>query len=199
MVCVAAWAIAAEEDPENILQNGDFELQFQGWLFWTEGGAIAERQIDDKEMEPIDGKNVAYVKIDKAGTGGNHIQFYQGPFLLKEGDEYTFSVWGKTDGDPQPVELRVLKHENPWTNYALEAVNFTDTWNEYSVTFIQPVDDNVSRVDLFLGRADGDVWIDHVRLYEGPYFNDGVRELPDQPVEARGKLIGVWGQIKGTL
>jgi len=198
VACVSSWAIAAEEDPVNILQNEGFEIQFESWLFWIQGEAVAERLIDSKD-DPIDGENVAYVEIHNNGVGGNDIQFYQGPFALEKDKTYTLSVWGKTDGDPQPVELRVLKHEDPWTGYGMNAVRFTDTWNEYSVTFEQPVDDAVARMDLFLGNAENGIWIDHVRLYEGEYFNDGVRELPGQPVEARDRIIGLWGRIKGGL
>ena len=187
---------AGGEEPENIIQNGDFEAQFQSWLFWTEGGAVAERQIDSKKVDPIDGRSVAYVKIGNGGGGFNHIQFYQGPFTLKKGKEYTFCVWGKSDGEPRPVQLRVLHHENPWTNYAMRDVTFNDSWNEYTVTFTQPVDDNVARVDLFLGTSKVDVWLDHVRLYEGEYFNDEVWELPDQQVDSQGKLAAAWGAVK---
>ena len=42
-----------EEEPENIIKNGGFEFQFQDWLFWTEGGAVAERQAVSKKVEPI--------------------------------------------------------------------------------------------------------------------------------------------------
>ena len=199
VACINAWAVDDEEEHVNILQNEGFEIQFENWLFWTEGKAVAERLIDNKEKDPIDGENVAFVEIHNSGAGGNEIQFYQGPFALEKDKTYTLSVWGKTDDDPQPVELRVLKHEDPWTGYAVKLVKFTDTWDEYSVTFDQTVDDNVARMDLFLGNAENGIWIDHVRLHEGEYFNDDVHELPGQPVEARDRIIGLWGRIKRGL
>lgn len=184
-----------EEEPENIIKNGGFEFQFQDWLFWTEGGAVAERQAVSKKVEPIDGENVAYVQIGNGGGGFNHIQFYQGPFTLKKGKKYTFCVWARSDGE-RPARLLVLHHQDPWTNYTTKEVTFNDSWNEYTVTFDQPVDDNVARIDFFLGTSDVDVWLDHVRLYEGEYFDDGVRQLPDQPVDLQGKLAATWGRIK---
>ena len=190
----AAWA--ADEEPENIIKNPDFEMNYDNWQFWTEGGAVAERLIESKKVEPVVGDNVAYVRIDKAGTGGNHIQFYQGPLVLNKDTTYTLSVWAKSDDKPQPVELKVIKHQNPWTNYKTQAVTFTPEWKEFNVTFKQPEDDPIGRVDIFLGRADGDVWIDHVRLYEGDYFNDEVREMPDEAVEPAAKLATTWANIK---
>ena len=191
-------AYAQDEELENIIQNGDFEAQFQNWLFWTQDGAVADRFIDSKEIEPIDGRSVAYVKIEAQGAGGtgNQVQFYQGPFVLKEGRKYTLSVWMMGGEGGEQVSILVLKHENPWTNYVSKPITLKNEWDEYNLTFTQPVDDDMGRVDFFLGTTEGDIWIDHVRLYEGEYFNDGVRELPGQPVEPQSKLPITWGTIR---
>ena len=191
-------AYAQDEELENIIQNGDFEAQFQNWLFWTEGGAVAERFIDSKETEPVDGENVAYVKIEAQGAGGtgNQVQFYQGPFTLKKGRKYTLSVWMMGGEGGEQVSISVLKHESPWTNYGSKPITLENEWDEYNLTFTQPVDDNMVRVDFFLGTTEGDIWIDHARLYEGEYFDDAIRGLPERPVESQSKLPVTWGIIK---
>ena len=198
ILLICSVAQAQDEEPENIIQNGDFEAQFQSWLFWTQDGALAERLIDSKKVEPIDGKSVAYVRIDKQGAGGtgNQVQFYQGPFPLKKGKKYTLSVWMMGGEGGEQVSLLVLKHENPWTTYGSKPVTLKKEWDEYNLTFTQPVDDAIGRVDFFLGTTEGDIWIDHVRLYEGEYFNDGIRELPEQTVKPQVKLLTTWGKIK---
>ena len=96
----------------------------------------------------------------------------------------------------EQVSLLVLKHENPWTTYGSKPVTLKKEWDEYNLTFTQPVDDDIVRVDFFLGTTEGDIWIDHARLYEGEYFNDGVRGLPERPVEPQSKLPITWGTIK---
>ena len=195
LICATVWAI--DEEPENMIQNPDFEAQFQSWLFWTKAeDALAERQIVSKKIEPIVGDNIAYVQIDAGGPGAANVQFYQAPFTLKKGKKYTFCAWAKSDEEPRAVTMTVIHHADPWTTYGSKSVTFTEEWNEYSVTFTQPVDDNNARIDFFLGISDVDVWIDHVRLYEGEYFNDGVRELPYQPVDSQGKLATTWGKMK---
>jgi hypothetical protein len=195
---ISSVAQAQDEEPENIIQNGDFEAQFQNWLFWTQDGALAERFIDSRKVEPIDGKTVAYVRIDKQGAGGtgNQVQFYQGPFPLKQGQKYTLSVWMMGGEGGEQVSILVLKHENPWTNYGSQFITLKEEWDEYSLTFTQPVDDQIGRIDFFLGTTEGDIWIDHVRLYEGEYFNDGIKELPKQTVQPESKLPTTWGNIK---
>ena len=131
LACVTVWA--ADEEPENIIRNGDFEAQFQDWSFWTEGGAVAMRLIDSKEVEPIDGDSVAYVDIDKKSTGGNHIQFFQGTFPLKKDEKYTLSVWMMGGEGGEPVELKVIRHENPWTTYAAKTIALKQEWSEYII------------------------------------------------------------------
>jgi hypothetical protein len=199
LILLACFLAHAQDDElENIIQNGDFEAQFQSWLFWTEGGAVAERFIDSKEIEPIDGRSVAYVRIDAQGAGGtgNQVQFYQGPFPLKDGRKYTLSVWMMGGEGGEQVSILVLKHENPWTNYGSQAITLKNEWDEYNLTFKQPVDDDMGRVDFFLGTTEGDIWIDHARLYEGEYFDDAIRGLPERPVEPESILPITWGVIK---
>ncbi len=194
--------IVQAQEPENIILNGDFETQFTSWLFWTEGGAVAERFIENKNVEPVDGESVAYVRIDNkgAGGGGNQVQFYQGPFVLKKGKKYTTCAWMMGGEGGEQVSMLVLKHVDPWTNYGSKAITLGTEWSEFSFTFTQPADEPSTRIDLFLGTAEGDIWIDHVRLYEGDYFDDGIREKPDKSVEPQSKLSVTWGKIKlGTL
>ncbi|MCY4552586.1 MAG: carbohydrate binding domain-containing protein, partial [Candidatus Poribacteria bacterium] len=81
----------AEKLPENILNNGDFDLKLDGWHHWTHADAAALFQTEGKKAEPIAGKNAAYVKISKAGALW-HIQFYQQPFTLEKGTTYTYNL-----------------------------------------------------------------------------------------------------------
>jgi len=194
-------SIVQAQDPENIIANGDFEAQFANWSFWTEGGAVAERFIESKKIEPVDGESVAYVKIDNqgAGGGGNQVQFYQGPFVIKKGKKYTVSAWMMGGEGGEQVSIFVLKHVEPWTGYGNRAITLKTEWDEYSFTFTQPVDDPDGRLDFFLGTARGDIWIDHVRLYEGEYFDDGVKERPGKSVDAQSKLATTWGSIRRIL
>ena len=57
----------AAKPPENILNNGDFDLNLEGWHHWTHADAAALFQTEGKRAEPVVGKKVAYVKISKAG------------------------------------------------------------------------------------------------------------------------------------
>lgn len=191
-------SIVQAQEPDNIVLNGDFESQFANWSFWTQDGAVAERFIESKKVDPIDGESVAYVKITSKGAGGtgNQVQFYQGPFLLNKGKKYTVSAWMMCDGGGEQITIHVLKHVDPWTGYGNKTVTLGKEWDEFSFTFTQPADEPNTRLDFFLGTAKGDIWIDHVRLYEGEYFDDNVRKKPNKAVEPRSKLSVTWGDIK---
>lgn len=193
LVC-APFGICADP-PENIVMNGDFESLTQNWDFWTEPDAIAEWHVLNKKVDPIDGDNVAYVKVTKGGAAWNCIQFYQGGLTLNI-KKYTLCVWGKSNVDRRPVFLAVHHHEDPWTMYGSINIALETSWKEYTLTFNQPVADNNARVNIGLGGSMGDVWVDHVRLYEGVYFNDEVRKPSKQAVGLQGKLTTTWGNIK---
>jgi len=192
-------SIVQAQDPENIINNGDFEAQFDAWLFWTQDGAVAERFIENKKVEPVDGESVAYVKIDNQGAGGtnNQVQFYQGPFVIKKDKKYTVSAWVMGGKGGEQISISVLKHADPWTGYGSKAITLGMQWDEYSFTFTQAVDEPNTRLDFFLGTAKGNIWIDHVRLYEGEYFDDGVKKRPGKSVDTQSKLSTTWGKIKG--
>ena len=54
--------VYAEKLPENILKNGDFDLNLEGWHHWTHADAAALFQTEGRKAEPVVGKKVAYVK-----------------------------------------------------------------------------------------------------------------------------------------
>jgi hypothetical protein len=197
LVCVSSGICV--DPPDNVVINGDFELQFQSWSFWTEGGAVAERQVVNKNIDPIDGENIAYVKVTNGGGASNHIQFYQGGITLNKDKKYTACIWAYNDVDQRPANLAIHHHENPWTGYANKNIAFGTSWAEYTLTFTQPVSDNNVRVNISLGGSKGDVWVDHVRIYEGEYFDDEVRK-PAKPksVDSLDKLTTAWGNIKSS-
>ena len=93
--------------PDNILKNGDFDLNLEGWHHWTHETATVLFQMEGKKAEPIVGKKVAYVKISKAGNAIWHVQFYQQPFTLEKGTTYTYSLWAKSE-KPRAVRMRII-------------------------------------------------------------------------------------------
>lgn len=196
-ICVAVIGVlggtmiaAAEKLPENILLNGDFDLNLEAWHHWTHESAGALFETEGNKAEPIAGKKAAYVKISKAGDALWHIQLYQQPFTLEKGITYTYSLWAKSEA-PRGVRMRILHQGDPWTEYAVKAINLSEEWQEFFITFDMPVDDVSSRAGIIMGSEKVDVWFDHIQLYEGEFVGEG-----PQPVEPTGKLAITWAALK---
>ena len=180
--------------PENILNNGDFDLHLQGWHHWTHESANALFQTEGKKAEPIVGKNVAYIKINKVGNALGHIQLYQQPFTLLEDTTYTYSLWAKSE-KPRNVTMRIMHQGAPWNVYSGRSIGLSEEWKEFFITFEMPVDDVSSRAGIIMGLEKVDVWIDHVRLYEGEYVSD-IEGAEPQAVEPSDKLATTWATLK---
>ena len=183
----------AEKLPENILKNGDFDLSLEGWHHWTHADAAALFQTEGKKAEPVVGKKVAYVKISKAGELW-HIQFYQQPFTLEKGTTYTYSLWAKSE-KPRNVTMRIIHQGAPWTVYSGKSIRLSEDWKEFFITFEMPVDDVSSRAGIIMGAEKVDVWLDHIRLYEGEYVAD-IEGAEPQAVESSDKLTTTWATLK---
>ena len=180
--------------PENILKNGDFDLNLEGWHHWTHADAAALFQPEGKKAEPVVGKKVAYVKISKAGGALWHIQLYQQPFTLEKGATYTYSLWAKSE-KPRSVTMRILHQGAPWNEYARKSIGLTQEWKEFFITFKMPADDVSSRAGIIMGGQKVDVWFDHIRLYEGEFISD-IEGAEPQPVEPADKLTTTWAALK---
>ena len=190
---VATLAHAAKP-PENILKNGDFDLNLEGWQHWTHAEATALFQTEGRKAEPVVGKKAVYVKISKAGGAIWHVQFYQQPFTLEKGTTYTFNLWAKSE-KPRTVRMRIIHQEDPWTEYAVKPINLSEAWQEYFVTFKMPVDDVSSRAGIVMGAEKVDVWLDHIRLYEGEFVSD-IEGAEPQAVDPADKLTTTWAALK---
>ena len=193
-LCGVVTLTYAAKPPENILNNGDFDLHLQGWHHWTHESANALFQTEGKKAEPIAGKNVAYIKINKVGNALGHIQLYQQPFTLLEGTTYTYSLWAKSE-KPRNVTMRIMHQGVPWNVYSGRSIGLSETWKEFFITFKMPVDDVSSRAGIIMGLEKVDVWIDHVRLYEGEYVSD-IEGAEPHAIEPSDKLATTWATLK---
>lgn len=180
--------------PENILKNGDFDMNLEQWAPWTHESADALFQPEGRKAEPIAGKKVAAIEIKKPGNALWHIQFYQQPFTLEKGKTYTFNLWAKSEM-PRTVRMRILHQGAPWNEYAVKEINLSETWQEFFVTFSMPADDFNSRAGIIMGGQKGDVWLDHLRLYEGEFASD-IEGAAPQAVKPTGKLTTTWASLK---
>lgn len=186
--------IYADKTPDNILKNGDFDDNLDKWHHWTHASANAVFLTEGKRAEPIIGDNAAYINIAKGGDAVGHIQLYQQPFFLVEDTVYTYGLWAKSER-PRNATMRIMHQGAPWNVYTSQIIGLTEIWKEFSITFTMPEDDANSRAGIILGTDKNDVWIDHVRLYEGEYVQD-IEGAEPHLVEPDDKLATAWAILK---
>lgn len=186
--------VHAEKFPENILKNGDFDSKLDQWHHWTHASATAVFLTEGKKAEPIIGENAAYINITKGGNAVGDIQLYQQPFFLEKDTIYTYGLWAKSVR-PRNATIRIMHQGAPWNVYISKIIILTEEWKEFFITFKMPADDGNSRAGIIMGTDKNDVWVDHVRLYEGEYVQD-IEGAEPHPVEPGGKLATTWAWIK---
>ena len=101
---------------------------------------------------------------------------------------------GKSE-KPRSIVMRILHQGAPWNEYARLAINLSEEWKEFFITFKMPADDVNSRAGIIMGAEKVDVWFDHIRVYEGEYVAD-IEGAQPQAVEPSNKLAITWAALK---
>ena len=70
LLCGIAMFAYAADPPENILKNGDFDLNLEGWHHWTHADAAALFQIEGKKAEPVVGKKLFMSRLARQASYG---------------------------------------------------------------------------------------------------------------------------------
>ncbi|MCD4798616.1 MAG: Ig-like domain-containing protein, partial [Methanosarcinales archaeon] len=156
------WDFTTEATSSNIIQNPGFESGTSPWRFYTSGTGTFS-----VASPGFEGNNAA--KLDLYSDGAN-IQFYQMGVTLEPNTRYRFSFAGySTTG--HDVNVRLIKHVSPYTNYGLNfAADLGTNWDTFTTEFTTTgftgtVDDG--RLQFWLApfaEAGDTYYIDNVRL-----------------------------------
>ena len=124
----SAEVVVHEEIEEiNLIKNSCFESGRQNWIFYTNG--TGKFNIISPGFE---GNNAAEVKL---GTIGSNIQLYYKGLTLKPNTHYRLSFAAKSSRG-HDVEVVLLKHGSPYTNYGLKQnFNLTKDWQTFTTEF----------------------------------------------------------------
>jgi len=197
MVCLifAGLTANAQDVPENMLQNADFEnIGNAPWTMWVED-ATAQAMMSIDKKEKIEGDQSLLIDIKKKG-GGKRVELHQNPLVLKKGQKLTLALWAKVPDDEVRDAIMIVNHRaDPWTSYMFKNITIKWEWTEFSNTFTMPADDNIAGVYIQLTDTTGQTWFDHFRLYEGDYIEEKLGGKP-KAVDAKNKLASTWAGIK---
>lgn len=183
----------AQDDIEIVNVNPSFENGFEGWGNYINAAASA---IFDVDKDAFEGKQCAYMDIDKVSGTNWHVGLTQDGLTLDANETYTVDFFAKADAKRViSLELKRSPALGDWEGITSEDINITEEWTEYSHTFTCVKDyDQGALFALWFGQVKGDVWIDGVRVYWGD--KQDREEVVEKSVKANGKLITQWAVIK---
>jgi len=158
------WEFTTEAVPtlNNLIQNPGFESGTSPWLFYT-----SETGDFSMASPGFEGSNAAKLALN---SGSTNIQLYQKGVTLEPDTRYwlSFSAKSNTGHD---VNVRLIKHVSPYTNYGLDFTADLDTnWHTFTTEFTtngftDTVNDGRLMFWLTPFAASGDTYfIDDIRL-----------------------------------
>ena len=195
LLVLAVLQIQAQDEIENLVNNGDFEngvVAPWNMTFKPDANGDGIMVIDNKES--LTGDSSMRVEINAAGNHKRAVHIMQEPMPVKGGKEYTYSVFMKAE-EKRPVVMNTMKAGGGAISApANKAFDLTEEWEEYWFTLEATANGNI-RVEFELGLSDVDLWIDHVMLYEGEYVDEKLIE-PQAVTKTDDMLATCWSKIK---
>ena len=172
----AAWngAASAQPGPE-LLSNGDFSRQTQGWEFQRAGGAEVQTEIVE---EPASGRRHLRVDVSRPGTQDWHVQAYVKELPVASGKTYTVSFRARAaSGAKLKLTACLMMQQAPWLRLAGgEAVALKSAWRDCAVICPVVNPDGVPlRLNLSAGTQAGVFEIADVSVREGSCPVPGLR------------------------
>ena len=195
------------QDVENmIVTNNDFDVDTNGWSLSAMGGNVLHW------VEPGDGPEgpagpYVWAQIVDVGPEAWNPEIHSPTFNVKNGKQYTVSFWAMAvEGDevdelefvdtPRPLSIK-FEQLDTWTGPSTN-ITITGEWAEYSYSPNMTMGSPPAVVIHFgFDLKDTDVLLDHFRVYEGEYVDEGlVFGEQAYAVHPRAKLATSWAQLK---
>ena len=160
------WKVKKEPLGEEMLKNGDFSNEQEGWAI-EQSGAEAVAEIKSDVPPFISGKSIL-IRVVRISDVYPYVQLYQPNLRVEVGKPYTLSFWGKADGRRKLI-ISVSQAHEPWKNLSFEAsIELNDNWQKFSLTFQLGQDDPKARLCfLSLYQEGANFWIANVSLRPG--------------------------------
>jgi hypothetical protein len=145
---------------QNMVANGDFSQGYIGWALTVSGNAAAHWTLADA---------ISDISITNGGTTLFDVQFVQSSLALIQGKQYVlqFDAWS---GQPRYIGVALAQTNSPFVDYSRITPPFlTPNPTHYRFVFtMQQASDFSANLSFNLGASTGDVYLDHISLFESP-------------------------------
>lgn len=197
--------ITSELDSINLVSNGTFEVNVDGWSLIVGESADAIGPIQD--TEPHSGSYSLKAEVTKVAIPPNakKVTLYFFVDSLIKDKEYTLIFWAKAQpsySDPNLTRGMVVRIEGDSTT--LIGFQVARYWREYYVPLI-PENDGPQQINIYFGQELGALWIDDVELYDGGAdlfyreFENGIVLLNMTRSPYTFQLRGVYGRLESNF
>lgn len=197
IVSVAMQAVGQDE-VENLVNNWDFENRVVNpWspTFKPDAGGDAVLLIDDDEF--FTGEVSMKIEINEGGDHKRAVHVIQQPLMgpVKTGRDYTYCAWVKAE-EERTIFMNLMQSVVGGNITTPNNKEFTvgPEWRECWFTVEATANEDI-RVEFEVGLSDADIWVDHIRFYEGDYVDEGLGE-PQAIVRDNNSLVICWSRIK---
>ncbi len=160
----AAWAPAGGSGGQELIQDGDFELNDinQHWALEQHNGAVAT--IATTSTNPYAGSYSAQVAVTNSTGTDWHVQFKQAGFSVQKDTVYKVSFAIRAD-QASSYWVEVMNDVAPYNTYGGQSVNVTTNWQVVDF-FVTPDENNNGhcRLTFSLGTVVNTIYIDNVSM-----------------------------------
>jgi len=161
-------------DPGSVLINGGFESgAMTPWKKYAtaptviKAGVVRELTGAAVPEGPVEGDYCLHVGVSETTEDWWLTGVVCDGLVFQAGKRYTLSAFLTCKKGTLQINFKPEMTGEPWTGYGERQFTMTDEWAEYSVTtpgFVSDV--SPAQVTFHVGFADGEFWMDNVRLIE---------------------------------
>lgn len=158
-----------EEEPENLVSNGDFSLgiandqaslPFEWWIWQAGTYNISAAKVAEYGVK----EEIAYLVLEDTGADAWHIQFNQW-IKPRKGGSYKVSLMAKVD-TPRPIFLKFVQTGAPYGLFLDQTLDLTQEWQTFEFDYVHPEDgDPIVTLSIELGKeAPTTIYFDNVSV-----------------------------------
>jgi len=128
---------------EEMLLNGRFEEDLEGWSVEVHDGAQASYDIVE-----LDGMKALRIEVLKKGSANWHVQFNYPGLTIEEGRTYVATFMAKSD-DEATILVSLRQAHEPWKALSnVVEVKLTREWRTYRIALAALGSDSNARLDI---------------------------------------------------
>jgi hypothetical protein len=149
-----------------LLTNGSFETALSSWSMYLNNSAIGTFLRDSSSAAP--NKGIASGLISVTQSFGNiwDVGIVSESMHPTVGQQYSVSFYAKADSSGRQLMASISQSYSPFGQYFTKQFTLSTTWQQYTFTFTQPVNDSVALV-LASGAQNGKVSLDAISFTAG--------------------------------